>query len=116
MPDAADPADPYASSPTVHEQSLADRLLQPSGTDSPPPTREYPTHVPPVGPRCAAPARGVPALRPAGRALRPSAGAPPVPPAAAFRVHPPGMVDRRRGVPGGGRIGDHHGVGAAAHG
>ncbi len=50
MPDAADPADPYASAPTVHEQSLADSLLQPSGPETPPPTREYPSYVPPVGP------------------------------------------------------------------
>ena len=50
MPDAADPADPYASAPTVHEQSLADSLLQPSGPETPPPTREYQSYVPPVGP------------------------------------------------------------------
>ena len=65
MPDAADPADPYASSPTVHEQSLADRLLQPSGPETPPPTREYPPYVPPVGPY--APPPGQPSYPPSQR-------------------------------------------------
>jgi len=47
MPDAADPADPYAVTPTVHEQSLTDRLLQGPSTTGSPPTREYPPYVAP---------------------------------------------------------------------